>query len=332
MWLQFGLASLLLSGLLTVVVFWVSPDHAALRGAVSSSVAFPGHRRPLHPTNRPVIGILTQPTEFGGEYIAASYVKFVEASGARVVPIRYWWSERELQTVFRGINGVLLPGGGASLDPEDSVMIRPAQILYDLAQKQNKLVPNSFFLFGVCLGWEILAVVASKDATILKESGQYDNHGLAKPLQQVDFRSQLFRDLDSKLPKKKLFYHSHQMGVSPEMFRLKFDHCWKTVATGQDERGKRFIAAAESRCAPYYGLQFHPEKNLFEWKSGADIPHQLEATEVTLHFVRLLAELGRRTRQGNFNERDIFARAIENTPVVTVGDSYFFQVYNFTRE
>jgi hypothetical protein len=42
-------------------------------------------------TDRPIVGIVTQASEYGfpnqGEsYIAASYVKFVEASGARVVP------------------------------------------------------------------------------------------------------------------------------------------------------------------------------------------------------------------------------------------------------
>ncbi len=41
--------------------------------------------------NWPIVGIVTQPSEYGWpnqdqSYIAASYVKFVEASGARVVP------------------------------------------------------------------------------------------------------------------------------------------------------------------------------------------------------------------------------------------------------
>ena len=39
--------------------------------------------------SRPVIGILTQPGLNDEEYIAASYVKYAEAAGARVVPIRY---------------------------------------------------------------------------------------------------------------------------------------------------------------------------------------------------------------------------------------------------
>ncbi len=39
----------------------------------------------------PVIGVLTQNSfgHYGQSYIAASYVKFLESAGARVVPIHY---------------------------------------------------------------------------------------------------------------------------------------------------------------------------------------------------------------------------------------------------
>lgn len=45
--------------------------------------------------NYPIVGIVTQdkeigwPSDLGSTYIAASYVKYVEMSGARVVPIFY---------------------------------------------------------------------------------------------------------------------------------------------------------------------------------------------------------------------------------------------------
>ena len=45
---------------------------------------------PKHNNERPIVGILTQPDMDGREYVAASYVKYVEAAGARVIAIRYW--------------------------------------------------------------------------------------------------------------------------------------------------------------------------------------------------------------------------------------------------
>lgn len=49
---------------------------------------------PTVKTDRPIIGILAQTTRghmetFGRTYIGASYVKYIESAGGRVVPIRY---------------------------------------------------------------------------------------------------------------------------------------------------------------------------------------------------------------------------------------------------
>ncbi len=49
------------------------------------------------------------------QYFPASYVKFVEAAGARVAPLKYDMPVAELQTMMRGLNGVLFTGGGADL-------------------------------------------------------------------------------------------------------------------------------------------------------------------------------------------------------------------------
>jgi hypothetical protein len=61
------------------------------------------------PTPAPVIGVLSQPGGTG-EYIAASYVKWVEAGGAQVVPVFSDSSEDELSTMFSKLNGLLVPG------------------------------------------------------------------------------------------------------------------------------------------------------------------------------------------------------------------------------
>eukprot|EP00879_Flechtneria_rotunda_P025275 GHRR01026848.1.p1 GENE.GHRR01026848.1~~GHRR01026848.1.p1 ORF type:complete len:175 (+),score=32.54 GHRR01026848.1:153-677(+) len=62
---------------------------------------------------QPTIGILTQPctTCPGRSYIAASYVKWVEAAGGRVVPIRFYATDAELYRLFKSVNGLVFPGG-----------------------------------------------------------------------------------------------------------------------------------------------------------------------------------------------------------------------------
>ncbi len=66
--------------------------------------------------NRPIVGILTQPSEYkeypgsNYSYIPTAYIEFVEASGARVLPIKYNLPNETLHEIFNGINGLLIPG------------------------------------------------------------------------------------------------------------------------------------------------------------------------------------------------------------------------------
>jgi len=47
--------------------------------------------------------------------IAASYIKFIELAGGRVVPIPYDADTATLDKIFNGINGILFPGGGTEI-------------------------------------------------------------------------------------------------------------------------------------------------------------------------------------------------------------------------
>ncbi|OQR71828.1 gamma-glutamyl hydrolase A-like [Tropilaelaps mercedesae] len=64
---------------------------------------------------RPVIGILAQdyygPVENKTSFIAASYVKWIEGAGARVLPIFLNKTEAYYDEVINLVNGVLFPGG-----------------------------------------------------------------------------------------------------------------------------------------------------------------------------------------------------------------------------
>ena len=121
-------------------------------------------------TYKPIIGVLTQPTKVSldspesgpavsearaaagkeGEYIAASYIKFVEAAGGRAVPIHYSADEATLINLAKSVNGILLPGGGVSLS-NTSVYYQAGQALYNAAVKFND-AGEHFPIWGTCLG------------------------------------------------------------------------------------------------------------------------------------------------------------------------------------
>ncbi|KAM8787192.1 gamma-glutamyl hydrolase isoform 2-T2 [Rhynchonycteris naso] len=90
-------------------------------------------------TKKPIIGVLMQKCgseemkNLGKYYIAASYVKYLESAGARVVPVRSDLTNEEYEKLFQSINGVLFPGGSADLS--ESGYARTAKIFYNLARQ-----------------------------------------------------------------------------------------------------------------------------------------------------------------------------------------------------
>lgn len=63
-------------------------------------------------------------------YIAASYVKWLESAGASAIPIPYDASDDLVEEIFTQINGLLFPGGAASMPPS-------AKKAWELATERN---------------------------------------------------------------------------------------------------------------------------------------------------------------------------------------------------
>ena len=71
-------------------------------------------------TNQPIFGVLTQPLpdEWDGDSLESTYTSFFEAShadflqaaGARVVPINYKADSKTLNAELASLNGVYIPG------------------------------------------------------------------------------------------------------------------------------------------------------------------------------------------------------------------------------
>ncbi len=128
------------------------------------------------PSQAPVIGIYTQ-TDSSDEpkgqsidlesdeassytYIAASYVKYIQMSGAQVVPIFAYTKDRSyFDRLLPQLNGVLFPGGGQAININNIWTSNADYILkYAINQTNNG---NPFPVWGTCLGWQLLAYLTS---------------------------------------------------------------------------------------------------------------------------------------------------------------------------
>ena len=124
-------------------------------------------------------------------YIAASYVKWAEAAGARVVPIvvrsepsnlEYYTqvshhrrsrtvSQVSLLQMFAGISGLLIPGGAVSI--YSSPYAEASNFFFDLAKMDND-AGDTFPIWGTCLGFEMLALITNDNVPNLKRCNSYD--------------------------------------------------------------------------------------------------------------------------------------------------------------
>eukprot|EP00112_Aurelia_sp_Birch-Aquarium-sp1_P013130 Seg2778.1 transcript_id=Seg2778.1/GoldUCD/mRNA.D3Y31 product="Gamma-glutamyl hydrolase" protein_id=Seg2778.1/GoldUCD/D3Y31 len=237
---------------------------------------------------RPIIGVLAQtltskkikqqfPFTAGRSFIPASYVKWIEASGARVLPIKENLTPTKLTELLDSINGVVFPGGISSLS--SSKYARNGRIVFDYAIQANKS-GKVFPVFGICLGFQLLTTLVT-GRNLLRRT--YSSRVSLK----VDFTnavdsSAMFADLSRKLKmlatKRPLAFNNHRWGIYKGTFKKgllkKF---YKLLATSKDKKGVEFVAAIEAKDYPIYGLQWHPEKPSFEWNPALNMDKSFDS-------------------------------------------------------
>ncbi|WVZ99259.1 hypothetical protein U9M48_044587 [Paspalum notatum var. saurae] len=247
---------------------------------------------PAAPYDRPVIGIVSHPGDGAGgrisnatatSYIGASYVKFVEAAGARVVPLVYNEPEERLLEKLSLVNGVLFTGGSEKKGLYFETIKKVFQYVLD---KNDAGEP--FPLFAQCLGFELVSMIVSKDNNILET---FDAQDQASTLQfpSYSFEDSVFQRFDSDLIKKVstscLVMQNHRYGISPRRFRENdaLSGFFRILTTSPDENGKVYVSTVEAHNYPITCTQWHPEKAIFEWRKPM-IPHSEHAVQVTQHF------------------------------------------------
>jgi anthranilate/para-aminobenzoate synthase component II len=78
------------------------------------------------------------------------------------------------------------------------------------------------------------------------------------------------------------------------MTELKLHGDWRFLTTNEDSNGLEFISTLEHRRYPIYGLQFHPEKNIYEWRKDKHHPHSAQAIRVSQYFGNFFVSEGKK--------------------------------------
>ncbi|KAF4664486.1 hypothetical protein FOL47_005097 [Perkinsus chesapeaki] len=229
---------------------------------------------------RPLVGVLTLPCgklcpAGGGGYIAASYVKWLEAAGAQVVPIPHYGSRDEVSTLLGMVSGVLFTGGGGQ------------GLLWDnltkwIIEARQTAELQGLPVFGTCLGFERIMQVAAKNDSILEQTPGADDVSLTlrwtKHEDSVMESDHYFSEVKKATEARNMTYNHHDWGVWLDQLHMYPEAMvdLRVLATSRSFGSERdFVAVVEGRNAldGVWAVQFHPEKPSFEWNSKLSIDH-----------------------------------------------------------
>ncbi|CAG9315880.1 unnamed protein product [Blepharisma stoltei] len=301
---------------------------------------------------RPVIGILTIPifpynnwNTTATTYIAASYVKYVEMGGARVVPLRSDHSYEELNYLFTRLNGILFTGGTANLFDNSTYPVptlgpdyaAKACYLYNLVKQAND---NGIYypLWATCLGFETIQICENTEYATLGNFNGEPPYIRANNFTKKAYTSRIFNNIGRRygevmmrvMTEKQTSLLSHSNGISTSMYSYQnnLTEFFDVLSVMHDKSGNPFVAMIEAKDYPIYGTQFHPEKNIYEWSPASPQPHDFYSVKASTYLSNFFVSEARRNNNTFESEQVLQPYLIYNWwPLYT--NNYFTQTYEF---
>ncbi|XP_027195779.1 gamma-glutamyl hydrolase-like isoform X2 [Dermatophagoides pteronyssinus] len=258
--------------------------------------------------DRVVIGVLAQyPYQDEHQFIVASYVKFLESSGARVVPVFCGRKSDYYETLLPKLNGILLPGGGSPLDKGPyaetvDLIIETSKKFYD----EGKYFP----IWATCLSFEKLIVHFLNGDLQWKSMCHAQNIALNLEIEKSVIDNpksvRMFRDMDLMMPN--IFDILQNNNVTPNYHRvcLELDEWNKHQELKENfqiighnlYKNYTFVSMIEHKKYPIYASIWHPEKIPYEFvinEHMGNFNHYLKAIMVSQYFGNFFVNEARRS-------------------------------------
>lgn len=308
--------------------------------------------------NKFTIGIITQPTSdagqyanYGNQYVAGGYVKWIEMAGVQAFYIPWDSSEEKIKHYLKLANGFLFPGGPQKNTLPPSKYFQKIKEIYDLVIATNK--QGTYFpLMGICQGFEQLIWSATNfgkelciptpdnpnkcvndTSNVLLSCDFFPNGDKARMLNNSGIQA-LDETVKSTL-QTPITPNFHSNAVFPISFRAgsPLGDVFNIIATSQKEDGPPFVSMIEGKTLPIYGLQWHTSLQVFEWSPKLScLTHTPEAVLVMQYLANFLAsELRKNNNQFGPIEFEnikfsklpvVYAENLEHGPIFE--NTYFF--------
>ena len=203
-------------------------------------------------------------------YVAGSYVDWVGLAGAMPVLIPFDSSRENLDFLLGAVDALLIPGGSAPLKFGDRYSDYMESIDYVVGRAEQINDGGRYFpVWATCNGFEALMVrwAGSLGVLACDFDDIYRDHPVlpAASFPQSKFWGQLDQSRMHAFFARGFAFYDHKCAVSPAAF-TQFGLAERVLllATSDTDSKRTFVAMAEDRRYPFFAVQWHPEKNLFE--------------------------------------------------------------------
>ena len=238
-------------------------------------------------------------------YHQICYEQFLKIQGLEVVHLNYHSEKGEIACAMDSIDGVLLTGGGYFWPHESTTInsleyfkvITPRNEPYldyikEIMDKAKSINDNGrhFPIFAICLGFEGILLAESDFAYPIAHVKHWDCNRKIK-LKEGDSKLKcvLTDNQIKNMTTKDLLYFYHSLGFTEAMF-----HDYKSLTDNYDITATvsigdygSCIASFEHKKYPFFGTQYHPEKNMFDYGTDFNPNHSDEAYQLGLSLSKL---------------------------------------------
>jgi len=296
-------------------------------------------------TDRPIIGLLTMPSDFTDRFprasysdFGAAYVKFLEASGNRVVPILYDYDEETLRKLFNSVNGLLFPGGDASLWVNETAMTGLSNLTLTVKKLLKWAVEANeqgdyFPVWGTCLGFESIVISFSENTTLDTFNDADRTHNLTF----LNNDSYLFRNLPENLKiytenqAPVFLWHSYGKSYDAFLKEEKLQANFKINTISNDTVNKVYVSSIEHLKYPIFATQFHPEVTIFQYGPYVNAKRDEENIQFSQYLTNFINEQARKNGHKFESQEEENKFLIYNYSPIKYLDGFYEQAYIFSN-
>ena len=217
--------------------------------------------------------------------------------------------------------------------------MKTIETIINLANEQNKK-GKKFPIWGTCLGFEAI-LHAMSDYKIERTIVNTKNTNMKIRWEEKNFQKSAFEDVlrtsvAAEMSQSPISFFAQKFGfTTKEWERLPILNDFKVIGY-YEKKGMKVVSAIEHRKYPIFGVQFHPEKVLFEHKGKVNRVLSKQSSMASQELSRIIFDKAldndNKFKNHNTLERLLFKQFSQKNTFTVFESLYMFKEKFFDSE